>query len=102
MRKYLFKKKYVFNIPNVIDGHKHEIIQLVIRPENVNVYRREKRDAISGRITTITYSGDSTILTIAVLNDLLINAKVIDEQKYNEGDIVYIDFDENFIVPLRR
>ena len=100
--KVSIEKKYTMELPKIEEVNKHDIIKLVIRPENINVYKREKKDGIGGRITTITYSGDSTKLTINVFNDLLINAKVIDEQKYNEGDIVYIDFDENFIVPLRR
>ena len=91
---------YFVNI-KIDNAHKNEDIKLVIRPENVNVYRREKKDSLSGTITNITYSGDSTKLTITISNELSIDARVTDENKCHEGDLVFIDFDEEFIVPLR-
>ena len=93
--------KYKFDFKTDFDGHKNEDIKLVIRPENVNVYKREKNGTMSGTINTITYNGDSTKLTIGVSNGLSIDARVIDENKYHEGDLVFIDFDEDFVVPLR-
>ena len=69
--------------------------------KNRKDYKREKKDAISGTITNITYSGDSTKLTINITDELVINARVIDENKYHDGDLVFIDFDEDFVVPLR-
>jgi len=93
--------KYKFDFKTDFDGHKNEEIKLVIRPENVNVYKREKNGTMSGTINTITYNGDSTKLTIGVSDELSIDARVIDENKYHEGDLVFIDFDEDFVVPLR-
>ena len=98
--KTVILNNYVVNV-NIHDAHKNEDIKLVIRPENVNVYRREKKDSLSGTITNITYSGDSTKLTITISNELSIDARVTDENKFHEGDLVFIDFDEEFIVPLR-
>ena len=80
---------------------KNENIKLIIRPENVRVSKTTKK-LISGVISGITYSGDYTILTIMVSEDLYINAKVIDENKFKDDETVYLDFDENFIVPLRK
>ena len=91
---------YVIPMNYIEDGHKNDVIKLVIRPENVNVYKREKKDAIRGIITNITYSGDSTKLTITVSDVLSIDARIVDEDIFKENDTVYIDFEEDYIVPL--
>ena len=95
-------EKYKIKMHSIPNGEKNEEIKLVVRPENVNVHKRETMDSLCGIITDITYSGDSTLLTVSITEDFSINAKIIDEDKYSENDKVYIDFDENFIVPLRR
>ena len=87
---------------NIIDAKllgKKGNTKLVIRPENVNVYKKEKKDTLSGEITNITYSGDSTLLTINISDELTIDARIT-EDEYHEGDKVFIDFDEDLIVPL--
>ena len=86
------------SIPN---AKKNEFIKIIIRPENIKVYKKSKKNSLKGYVSTITYSGDSTKLTVNISDDLIIDAKVIDENKFSEGDLVYLDFEENFIVPLR-
>ena len=81
---------------------KNEKIKLVIRPENILVLKKKKSNMLEGLITNITYSGDNTLLTINISNDYVINARVSDISLYQEDDIVYIDFDWNFVVPLRK
>ena len=81
---------------------KNEKIKLVIRPENILVLKKKKSSMLEGLITNITYSGDNTLLTINISNDYVINARVSDISLYQEDDIVYIDFDWNFVVPLRK
>jgi spermidine/putrescine transport system ATP-binding protein len=93
--------RYVINLKNNLDYSKNETIKLLVRPENVNIYKSERKGIIHGVVNTITYSGDSTKLTIVVDDKLSINAKIIDENMYKESDVVSLDFDENFIVPLR-
>ena len=92
---------YMVKVNNTIDMKKNEIIKLIVRPENVLVYKREKKESLKGIINTTTYSGDRTKLTINITDEISINAQVIDEDKYKDDEIVYLDFDENFIVPLR-
>ena len=84
-----------------LDVKKNDLIKIVVRPENVLVFRREKKDGLKGVVNTITYSGDSTKLTVNITEELSINAQIIDEDKYKEEDVVYLDFDENYIVPIR-
>jgi spermidine/putrescine transport system ATP-binding protein len=93
--------RYVINLKNNLDFSKNETIKLLVRPENVNIYKSERKGIIHGVVNTITYSGDSTKLTIVVDDKLSINAKIIDENMYKESDVVSLDFDEDFIVPLR-
>ena len=92
---------YIIKMNHIEHGHKNEELKLVIRPENVNVYKREKKDSLRGVISNITYSGDSTKLTVTITDMLSIDAKVTDEDKYNENDVVYLDFEVDDIVPLR-
>ena len=80
---------------------KNEIIKLIIRPENVNIYKKEKKDTIRGVVSSTTYNGDSTKITIDISDELSINAKTTDENMFKEEDVVYFDFDKNFIVSLR-
>lgn len=96
----LLNDKYQINV-NDIDFPKYEMIKLVVRPENVNVYKSERKGIMHGVINNITYSGDSTKLTINVSDELTINAQITDENMFRENDVVSLDFDEDFIVPLR-
>lgn len=104
------KKDLVVNIFNQIklniktdkEFSKDENIKLIIRPENVIVSKTMKKNLIKGIITNITYSGDNTKISISVSDDININAKIIDSNLFKENDTVYFNFDENFIVPLRK
>lgn len=78
-----------------------ETIKLVIRPENVIVSKEDKK-GILGKITGITYEGDSTKLSIELNNEIMIDARIVDKDTFAEDDIVYIRFSKNFIVPLRN
>lgn len=93
--------RYVINVNNIDDFHKNDEIKLIVRPENVNIYRRERKEAIYGVVNTITYNGDSTKITISISDQISIDARTTDENMYKENDIVYLDFDEDLIVPLR-
>ena len=97
----MIKNDFIITLNSHERFHKNEEVKLIIRPENVKVYKNFKKDALKGEITTITYNGDSTKLTVSISSELSIDARIIDETKYDENDTVYIDFDEDFIVPLR-
>lgn len=93
--------KYLINLNTDFKLIKGEVIKLVVRPENVNIYKRSKEGAIRGIVNVITYNGSSTKLTISIDEELSIDALTTDENMYKEDEVVYIDFDEEFIVPLR-
>ena len=97
--KVTIPNNYIINVN--YDGNKNDEIKLVIRPENVNVYKKEKNNTLVGEITNITYSGDSTLLTISITPEFLVDARITSEEKFHYNDKVFIDFDEDFIVPLR-
>jgi len=97
--KVIIDEKY----PIMVNSNfkKNEMIKLIIRPENVNIYKNKKNDCIKGIVNTITYGGDSTKITVNISNDLSIDARVTDENIIHEDEIIYLDFDVEFIVPLR-
>lgn len=97
----LIDNKYPISINCDLNLKRNEIIKLVVRPENVNIYKRSKEGAIKGIVNIITYNGSSTKLSISINDELSIDAQTNDENMYKENEVVYIDFDEEFIVPLR-
>ena len=80
----------------------NEIIKLVTRPENITISKCHSPSAIKGIVSSITYNGDSTKLNINIRDDYSVNVKIIDDNIYQDGDIVYISFDLDNIVLLRK
>ncbi len=76
-------------------------IKVVIRPEDVHPHVEKVNGSITGLITDFTYSGDTTTLFIEV-GDFTLKATTTEEEKYSEGQKVYITFDKDWIVPLRK
>ena len=93
---------YIFSFKIQEEYNVGEKIKLIVRPENVKVSRNEIKNSLKGRIISTTYTGENTKLTISINDDYFIDAKVINDNLYNEDDLVYFSFDENFIVPLRK
>ena len=90
------------DIKTDLDVKKGEIIKLVIRPEDVIIHKKTCNNSISGVISNLTYSGDNTKLTIDLTDNLIIKASTTDENMYSEKDIVYLTFDTDYIVLLRK
>lgn len=93
---------YIFSFKINEEYNVGEKIKLIVRPENVKVSRNEIKNSLKGKIISTTYTGENTKLTISINDDYFIDAKVINDNLYNEDDLVYFSFDENFIVPLRK
>jgi len=82
---------------------KNERIKLVIRPEDVNVYKKSSSDKlIKGKIIDITYSGDNTRLLIDIPGDINIKSSITNGDVFKEEDEVFIKFDTNYIVAIRK
>ncbi len=81
---------------------KGEKIKIVIRPEDVKVFKRKINDCIEGIIIDTTYNGDSTSLLLDIPGKKDIKVSIIDEEKYEYNSEVYIAFDPKHIIPLRK
>ena len=79
---------------------KNDKIKLIIRPEHISVSKNSNNN-MKGIITDITYIGDTTKLTIDV-SGIDIKISITEESKFKENEEVYIKFNRNYIVPLRK
>ena len=111
---------------------KGEIVKVIIRPEDVKIYYKNKEiiinafldtgnklkdpysfkpiisvnkltDSITGVITDYIYGGENTKLILDLYDGKYsLKTSVTDEEKYETGDTVYIKFEEKYIVALRK
>lgn len=100
--KVLMLQNYIVDIKNVEGFKVREQIKLLVRPENVIVSKSEISNSIQGNIIDTTYNGDSTKLLVDIPGRIDIKASTNDDTKFSYGDKVYIKFDTNFIIPLRK
>ena len=91
-----------FYIDNNSDDKIKDKINIMIRPENIKVSVNELKDSIDGVIKEIIYDGAITKLFISILDDLIIKVNVHGIVNYKEDDKVYIKFNEDSVVPIRR
>lgn len=77
-------------------------IKIVIRPEDIKVSKRKMNDSINGIIVDTTYNGDSTNLLIDIPGKQDIKVSIIEDEKYNYEEEVYIVFNPKYIIPLRK
>ena len=98
---------------SILEGFKQEIItkdefkvgdniKIIIRPEDIKVSKRKMKDSINGVIAVTTYNGDSTKLLIDIPGKQDIKASIINDEKFNYNEEVYIVFDPKYIIPLRK
>ena len=85
-----------------MDFNKDENIKLVIRPEHIKVSKNVLKNGIKGTVVNTTYNGDSTKLIVNIVDDFEISVLVHGENKFTDNDIVYINFDNDYVVPLRK
>ena len=95
-------EKFKQDIVTEEEFKKGDFIKIVIRPEDVKVSKRPMNDCIQGTIIDSTYNGDSTKLLLDIPGRKDIKVTVIDDEKYNDDEDVYIAFDPKQIIPLRK
>ena len=81
---------------------KGEEIKVVIRPENVLISKTKSANSLEGVIIDTTYEGDTTHLIIDIPGKTNIKASITDESKFKENENVFIKFESDYIVPLRK
>ena len=95
-------ENFLIDIKTEEEFEKGEDIKVVVRPEDIAVSKNELVGSIKGVIIDSTYSGNSTNLIIDIPGDFDIKVSTTDESKFRENENVYIKFDSNKIVPLRK
>ena len=92
----------VFIIPKKENDKVGDIVDLMIRPENVYISHRPSFNSIEGIIKTVVYDGSMTKLFIDNEGDFDLKVTVKGSANYKEGDKAYVIVESKDIVPIRR
>ena len=95
-------QNHIIEIDNSDNFNVDDEIKLVIRPEDVKISKTELINSIEGVISDTTYSGDSTKLLVDIPGRVDIKVSINDDTKFSYNDKVYIKFDTNSVIPLRK
>jgi len=93
--------KISFSFPKDKRDLKGDKMSIMIRPENIKISKNTLKDGFSGIINEVIYDGSITKLFIEA-NDKIIKVNTHGIVEFKEGDSVYIKFDKDSIVPIRR
>ena len=93
---------YLLEIPTDKDFSVGDKIKIVIRPEDIKISKRKMNNSINGIIIVTTYNGNSTNILIDIPGKKDIKVSIIDDEKYNYNEEVYIMFDPKHVIPLRK
>ena len=93
---------YLLEIPTDKEFSIGDKIKIVIRPEDIKISKRKMNDSINGIIIVTTYNGNSTNILIDIPGKKDIKVSIIDDEKYNYNEEVYIMFDPKHVIPLRK
>ena len=95
-------QNHIIEINNTDNFNVGDDLKLVIRPEDVKISKSELINSIEGIICDTTYSGDSTKLLVDIPGIIDIKVSINNDTKFNDNDKVYIKFDTNTVIPLRK
>ena len=93
---------YLLEIPTDKEFSVGDKIKIVIRPEDIKISKRKMNNSINGIIIVTTYNGNSTNILIDIPGRKDIKVSIIDDEKYNYNEEVYIMFDPKHVIPLRK
>ena len=91
-----------FTIPKEESDAVGDIINLMIRPENVYISHRPSKNSIEGIIKTVVYDGSITKIFIDNEGEFDLKVTVKGSVSYKEGEKAYIMVDDKDIVAIRR
>ena len=95
------KENIKFNVPKISSDEINNKIKIMIRPENIKISLNELKDSIRGIVKETVYDGAMTKLFINI-DDITIKVNVTGDTQFKENDLVYVKFENEFIVPIRR
>ena len=76
-------------------------LKLVIRPEIVDVYKKNARGRIKGVITDLIYDGNVTKLEVQV-EDKELKVEVFNSAGYKIGQEVFLGIEKEYIIAIKR
>ena len=95
------KDNIKFTIPSIGTDKVGDKIKIMIRPENIKISLNALKDGIQGIVKETVYDGAMTKLFIN-LDDLVLKVNTIGNIQFKKNDLVYISFERENIVPIRR
>ena len=90
-RLYIDKLNLTFNI----EGNKNEKETIIIRPEDIDISKKERKNYTEGIINDYVYSGDSYKYEIK-LNDIIIKAN--SPLKFDYGDKIFLGIEDKDLI----
>ena len=74
-------------------------VSIVVRPENIKIQKNNTSNFLLAKVKDSIYNGDFTRLLVTY-NRKEIKINIDTDKEYNKDDIVYLDFEEEFITIL--
>ena len=74
-------------------------VSIVVRPENIRVEKNNTSNYLEAKVKESIYNGDFTRL-IVTYDKKEIKINIDTDKEYNKGDLVYLNFEEEFVTVL--
>ena len=81
------------------DFNINDKVVVVVRPENIRVEKSNTSNYLEAKVKESIYNGDFTRLIVAY-DKKEIKINIDTDREYNKGDIVYLNFEEEFVTVL--
>ena len=92
----------LLNINKEEDYKTNDEIEVMIRPENIKISHNEMKNSITGIIDSAVYDGAVIKLFVKVDDNLILKVNTHGVVDYHENDNVYLKFEKDNIVAIRR
>ena len=92
----------LITLPSKKEDKLNDNIKIMIRPENVEISKKEIKDGIQAVIKELIYDGAITKLFVATNGELTLKVNVHGMISYKVDDRVYVKIENDNVVPIRR
>ena len=92
----------VFILDKNDDDEVDDVVNIMIRPENIKVSKNNLSKSIKGKITDLVYDGNIMKLFVCVYNDLIMKVTVKGDEDYKIDDDVYLKIGTENIILIRE
>ena len=88
-----------FSVKNENEHKKGETINVLVRPENIKIYKSNVKDSFPGEIKDIIYDGSVTKLFVKCFNKLKLRVNVHGNISLNSNEEIYLKIeDKSFVI----